>query len=162
IIGYAISIVIGIPFGLILGRWAWVHATFRPLIEFLRPMPVAGILPVVLFFFGYHDATAYAVIAIGAGWIVLLHALDGISGIDPILIETARLFRVSTVRMFCRVALPAAMPHIFTGLRVALGIALTLAIVVEMIAGFGGLGTYISVAQGAVQVVNSYSGIIMI
>jgi len=71
VVGYAVAVVIAIPCGLALGRWAWAHAAFEPLIEFLRPMPVAGILPVVLFFLGYHDATAYAVIAFGAGWIVL-------------------------------------------------------------------------------------------
>jgi ABC-type nitrate/sulfonate/bicarbonate transport system permease component len=162
IVGYAIAVVIAIPCGLALGRWAWAHAAFEPLIEFLRPMPVAGILPVVLFFLGYHDATAYAVIAFGAGWIVLLHAMDGIHGVDPVLVDTARVFRISTTRLFCMIVLPAAMPHIFTGLRVALGIALTLAVVVEMIAGFGGLGTYIGIAQGAVQVINTYSGIVMI
>ena len=161
-VGYAIAIGAGIPLGFALGRWAGLHAALEPLIEFLRPMPVAGVLPIVLFFLGYRDATAYAVIGLGAGWIVLLHAMDGVRSVDPVLIETGRVFRVTAVRMFCRIVLPAATPQIFTGLRVALGISLTLAVVVEMIAGFGGLGTYMNIAQGAAQAVDAYAGLVMI
>src|SRR6185437_13383964 len=101
-------------------------AALEPLIEFLRPMPVAGVLPIVLFFLGYRDATAYAIVAFGAGWIILLHAMDGVRGVDPVLIDTGRVFRISTPRMFRRIVLPAAAPEVFTGLRVALGISLTL------------------------------------
>jgi NitT/TauT family transport system permease protein len=162
VVGFAIAVALGIPSGFALGRWPVLYAAFEPVVEFLRPMPVAGVLPIALFIFGYRDLTAYAVIAFGAGWIVLLHSMDGIRGVDPVLVDTARTFRTSNPRVFFMVVLPAASPHIFTGLRVAIGIALTLAVVVEMIAGFGGLGTYIGLTQGAVQVTDTYAGIVMI
>lgn len=161
-VGFLLAIVVGIPCGYALGRWETLRAAFEPLIEFLRPLPVVAILPIALYLLGYGDAMAYSVIAFGAGWIVLLHAMDGIRGVDPVLVDTGRTFGISPLRQFITILVPAAAPMTFTGLRIAAGLALMLTIVVELVTGFGGLGTYIGFAQGTMQIAQNYAGLLFI
>ena len=138
VIGYLLAVAIGVPLGFALGRWKLLHAAFEPLIEFARPMPVVAILPIAIFVLGLGDLMACSVIAFASGWIVLLHAMDGIRGVDPVLLDTGRVFRISGWRQFVTIILPAAAPHTFTGLRVGLGIAVIVTVVIELILGFGG------------------------
>jgi ABC-type nitrate/sulfonate/bicarbonate transport system permease component len=162
VVGYLLAAMIGIPLGFAFGRWATLYAALEPIIEFLRPMPVVAVLPIALFVLGLGDNMAYAVIAFGAGWIILLHAMDGIRGVDPVLVDTGRTFRVSGPRLFWTVIVPAAAPHAFTGLRVSLAISLILAVVIELIVGLGGLGAYIGLSQGALRVPETYAGIVLV
>jgi ABC-type nitrate/sulfonate/bicarbonate transport system permease component len=89
--------------------------------------------------------------------------MDGARGIDPVLIETGRTFRISRRRQFFTIVLPAAAPRTFTGLRVGLGIAVIVTVVVELISGFaGGLGDYIGQLEGALRTPEAYAGIAVI
>lgn len=162
LIGYLLAVAIGIPLGFALGRWKLLHAAFDPIIEFARPMPVVAILPIAIFMLGLGDVMACSVIAFASGWIVLLHAMDGIRGVDPVLLDTGRVFRISGWRQFVTIILPAAAPHTFTGLRIGLGIAVIVTVVIELISGFGGgLGAYIGLQQGALALPESYAGIVL-
>ena len=162
LVGYLLAVVVAVPAGFALGRWATLYAAFEPVIEFLRPMPVVAILPIALFVLGLGDLMAYTVIAFGSGWIMLLHALDGVRGVDPVLVETGRTLKVSGPRMFRTIILPAAAPHTFTGLRVSLAISLILAVVIELIVGVGGLGAFIGLSQGALRIPETYAGIVLV
>ena len=163
VVSFALATVIGVPVGFALGRVRLLHAALEPMIEFLRPMPVIAILPIAVLILGLGDMMIYSVIAFGAGWVILLHAMDGARGIDPVLIETGKTFRVSRLRRFVTIILPAAAPQTFTGLRVGLGIAVIITIVVELVSGFaGGLGDYIGTLEGALQTPVAYAGIIII
>ncbi len=140
-----------------------LYAALEPVIEFLRPMPVIAVLPLAVLMLGLGDGMAYAVIAFGSGWVVLLHAMDAIRSIDPVLIDTGRTFQVSRTRQFLTIILPAAAPQTFTGLRVGLGNAVIVTVVVELISGFGGgLGDYIGEEQGALRTPEAYAGIVLI
>jgi ABC-type nitrate/sulfonate/bicarbonate transport system permease component len=162
LIGYLLAVALGVPLGFALGRWRALHAAFEPLIEFARPMPVVAILPIAIFVLGLGDLMACSVIAFASGWIVLLHAMDGIRSVDPVLLDTGRVFRVSGWRQFVTILLPAAAPHTFTGLRVALGIAVIVTVVIELISGFGGgLGAYIGLQQAALALPEAYAGIVL-
>jgi len=158
-VGFLLAVIVGIPCGYALGRWDTLHAAFEPMIEFLRPLPVAAILPIALYLLGYGDTMTYAVVAFGAGWIVLLHAMDGIRGVDPVLVATGRTFGISPFRQFVTILVPAAAPMTFTGLRIAAGLALMLTIVVQLVTGFGGLGTYIGFSQNTMQISQNYVGL---
>ena len=161
IVGYALATLVGIPVGFVLGRSRLLYAAVEPLIEFLRPMPVIAILPIALLILGLGDTMIYTVIAFGSGWTMLLHAMDGARGVDPILMETGATFRISRIRTFLTIVLPAAAPQTFTGLRVGLGIAVAITFVVELVSGFaGGLGDYVGQLQGALRVPEAYAGII--
>jgi sulfonate transport system permease protein len=163
IVGFSFAVVFGVLFGFALGRSKLLHAAFEPIIEFLRPMPVVAILPIAIFVLGLGDRMTYSVVAFASGWIILLHAMDGIRSIDPVLIDTGRTFHVRPLRQFLTIALPASAPHTFTGMRVGFGIAVIVTVVVELISGFGGgLGDYIGVSQGALRVPEAYSGIVLV
>jgi len=159
-LAFVIAGVVCIPAGFALGRWELLHAAFRPLIEFLRPMPVIAILPIAVFLFGLGDGMVVSVIAFASGWVVLLHAMDGIRSVDPILIDTGTTFQISGPRQFFTIVVPAAAPHVFTGLRLGLGTAVIVTVVVEFASGFGGgLGNYIDVSQGALRIPETYAGV---
>jgi sulfonate transport system permease protein len=163
IISFALASVIGVPVGFALGRAQLLHAALEPLIEFLRPMPVIAVLPIAVLILGLGNMMIYSVIAFGAGWVILLHAMDGARGIDPVLIETGRTFRIPRMRQFFTIILPAAAPQTFTGLRVGLSIAVIITIVVELVSGFaGGLGDYIGTLEGALRTPEAYACIIIV
>jgi ABC-type nitrate/sulfonate/bicarbonate transport system permease component len=162
IAGYAIASLVGIPLGLALGRWRILHASLEPVIEFFRPMPVIAVVPIAMFVLGLGDALAIAVIAFGSGWISLLYTMDGVRGVHPILVDTGRTFQIAGPRLFWQIVLPAASPQIMTGLRVSLSISLILAIVIELMVGFGGLGSFIGMAQGSVRIPETYAGIAVV
>jgi len=160
--GYAIASLVGIPAGLALGRWTFLHASLEPVIEFFRPMPIVAVLPIAMFLLGLGDTMAIAVIAFGSGWISLLYTMDGVRGVHPVLVDTGRTFQIGGARLFWYIVLPAASPQIFTGLRVSLSISLILAIVLELMVGFGGLGSFIGMAQGSVRIPETYAGIAVV
>jgi ABC-type nitrate/sulfonate/bicarbonate transport system permease component len=163
VISYLLAVVVAIPAGFALGRWRLAYAAFGPLIEFLRPMPVVAILPIAAFMLGLNDRMCFTVIAFSSGWIVLLHAMDGLRGVDPVLVDTGRTFGVSGLRQFFTILLPAASPNVFTGLRLGLGIAVVITVVVELATGFdGGLGAYVATSQGSMLVPETYVGIFLI
>jgi ABC-type nitrate/sulfonate/bicarbonate transport system permease component len=163
VLSFLLASVVSIPLGFALGRWELLHAAVRPLIEFLRPLPVIAILPIAVFLLGLGDRMAISVIAFGSGWVILLHAMDGIRAIDPVLIDTAKTFQISARRQFFTIILPAASPHLFTGLRLGLGIAVIVTVVVEFASGYGGgLGDYIDTAQGALRIPETYAGVALI
>jgi len=159
-LGFGWASLIAIPVGILLGRSRTLYAAFWPLFEFLRPMPIVAVMPILIFFLGLGDRMSTTMTAIGAGWYILINTVDGIRSVDPVLIETGRTFRVARLRQLWTIYLPAAAPQIFTGLRLALGIAVIVTVVVEMASGFGGgLGSYISTNSGSFRLPEAYAGI---
>lgn len=162
-VSFALAAIVAVPAGFALGRSRLLFAACEPLIEFLRPMPVIAVLPIAVLVLGLGDTMIDVVIAFGSGWVVLLHAMDGARGIDPVLIDTGATFRVSRSRRFFTIVLPAAAPMTFTGLRVGLGIAVIITVVVELVSGFaGGLGDYVGQLEGALRTPEAYAGIVAI
>jgi ABC-type nitrate/sulfonate/bicarbonate transport system permease component len=111
---------------------------------------------------GASSGTRIAVIAFGSCWAVLLNAIDGARGVDPLLIDTGRVNRLGTLELLRRIVLPAALPQIFAGLRIALGIALIVMVFSEMIASTSGLGYYILTSQRRFLVPETYGGVLLI
>jgi ABC-type nitrate/sulfonate/bicarbonate transport system permease component len=155
--------IFAIPLGIALGLSRSIAAALGPLIEFLRPMPVVAVMPIAIYFLGLGNRMSVTVTAVGAGWLVLINTMDGIRAVDPVLVETGRTLRISKFRQLTTILLPAAAPQIFTGLRLALGIAVIITVVVELASGFGGgLGAYISISSGSMQVSDAYAGIALV
>jgi len=162
-LGFGWASIVALPLGIALGRSKILLAALGPLFEFLRPMPVVAVLPILIFFLGLGDRMSLTMIGIGSGWYILFNTIDGIRGVDPVLGETGRTFQVSRLRQLWTIYLPAAAPQIFTGLRLALGIAVIIAVLVEMASGFGGgLGSYISTNGGSFRLAEAYAGICMV
>jgi ABC-type nitrate/sulfonate/bicarbonate transport system permease component len=154
---------IATPLGILLGLSKSAFEALWPLIEFMRPMPVIAIMPIAIYFLGLGNKMSVTVTAIGAGWLILINTMDGIRAVDPVLIETGRTFHISKMRRLFTILLPAAAPQIFTGLRLGLGIAVIITVVVELASGFGGgLGAYISISSGSFALPGAYAGICLV
>jgi ABC-type nitrate/sulfonate/bicarbonate transport system permease component len=95
-------------------------------------------------------------------WPILINTIDGVKRIDPVLVQTGRIFGLGPWRLLQRVILPAASPYIVTGLRISLAIALILVTTAEMIAGGTGLGFFILDEERSLRNGNMYAGIILV
>jgi ABC-type nitrate/sulfonate/bicarbonate transport system permease component len=147
LLGLAISVLIAVPLGIGLGLNDVVFRSTRFVVEFLKPIPVVAILPLVLLIYGTTLKMKLVLIVFGTVWPLLIHVLYGVQSVDPVVASTARAFRLGLRERVLRVILPSASPMIATGLRVSAVTALILSIVTELVGGAKGLGFEITRAQ---------------
>lgn len=147
LVGYAIAVLAGVSFGLLIGRVRVLEIAFNPLITFARSIPPAAILPFFILAMGATDWMRITVIAVGSVWPTLLATIDGVRGIDPAVIDTTRVFKTSRVRRIFKVFLPAASPLILAGMKTSLAFSIILVIVSEMMAATQGIGHFIFSSQ---------------
>ena len=140
LIGFAIAACLGISMGILVGYSKLFADLFDPLIQILRPIPITAWLPFAVIFFGIKTASAVSLIALGAFFPIVINTTAGVQRVSPSLIRAARMLGAPKLHILPRVAFPAALPSIFTGLRIGLGMAWVLVIVSEMLAVKGGLG----------------------
>lgn len=158
--GYVIAVVCGIAIGLGMGYWRTIYNLLEPLTELLRPIPSPAYIPLAILFFGLGDQMKIFVVAFSCFFPVLLNTFGAIRAVDPVLINTGRTFKTSRRRMIGSILLPAAVPGIFTGMRVALAISLILVVIAEMVASNSGIGYFILNSQRLFQVRDMYAGIL--
>jgi NitT/TauT family transport system permease protein len=138
--GFAIGAGMALPLGLLMGGSAWIYQLMNPLVQLLRPIPPIAYIPLAILWFGLGNPPAFFLISLGAFFPVLMNTISGVRTVDVIYIRAARNLGASGATLFLRVILPAATPHILTGLRVGFGVAFIVVIVAEMIAVNNGLG----------------------
>jgi NitT/TauT family transport system permease protein len=138
--GFIIGAVLALPLGLLMGTSRFLHDLFNPLIQILRPIPPIAYIPLAILWFGLGNPPALFLISLGAFFPVLMNTISGVRHVDQLLIRAARNLGANGTTLFIRVILPAATPHILTGLRVGIGVAFIVVIVAEMIAVNNGLG----------------------
>jgi ABC-type nitrate/sulfonate/bicarbonate transport system permease component len=146
-VGFALAAMIAVPVGTAMGQWRQIRQLLEPIVDSLRPMPSAAVIPVSILLLGLGFEMKTAVVVFGSLWPIIINTMDGIRGVDSLLIDTGRLLQLDRLALLRRVILPAALPSIFSGLRISLGIALILTVTAEMIAGTDGLGYFILDAQ---------------
>ncbi len=139
-VGFAIAAAAGVGLGVLIGWYAAVEELLDGMINFLRAVPMTAWVPFAVFFFGIHESAAVFLIAFGSFFPIVVNAAAGARQTPRILIRAARMLGTRPRKLLVRVVLPAALPSIFTGLRVGLGLAWVLVIVAEMLAVQGGLG----------------------
>ena len=160
--GWVIASAIGIALGAMIGLSKGARAYLGPMLEALRPLPVAALVPVFVAVFGYTEQMVLAVIGFGALWPCLLATIGGFSSVEPRLFEVARVLQMSRMAVLWRIALPAALPEILSGMRVGLTVALILVVVGEIMASRPGVGLSILEAQRAFQSADLYAGIFVL
>jgi ABC-type nitrate/sulfonate/bicarbonate transport system permease component len=158
--GYVIGCGCGIALGLLLGTNRWARYVLKPLIEVMRPIPAPAIVPPLILLLGVDNALKIFVVALACFYPVFLNTLAGVAGVDEVLLQTARTFKVSARRVLLNVILPASLPMIAAGMRTATGIALVVTVIAEMIAGSAGLGYYIIQMQYALKPEPMYAAVI--
>ena len=160
--GYAIAAVAGIGIGALLWTLRWVRDATSPFVYFLYVLPTPVLIPAIMTIFGLGFTMKVVIIAFAAVWPTLLNTVDGMKGVDPIKLDSARVLGLSGPRTARSVVLPAAMPQIVAGLRSSLQVSIILMVVSEMVASTGGIGFFILNAQQAFSIVDMWTGIIVL
>jgi NitT/TauT family transport system permease protein len=141
--GFFLAALIGIPLGLMIGRLKFLRQLLDPTINLLRPIPVTAWLPLSMIFFGLGPNAAIFLVFLGAFYPILLNTIFGVRSVDVRLFEAAAMLGCTGSAMFRQVVLPASLPSIFNGLRIAHGFAWILIVVGEMTGVPTGLGSVI-------------------
>lgn len=138
--GFLIGAGLALPLGLLMGVSRLWHELLDPLVQVLRPIPPIAYIPLAILWFGLGDPPALFLIALGAFFPVLMSTIAGVRQVDAIYIRAARNLGAGPLPLFRRIILPAAMPSILAGARIAMGTSFIVVIVAEMIAVNSGLG----------------------
>jgi ABC-type nitrate/sulfonate/bicarbonate transport system permease component len=121
-LGYAVAALLGIPLGLLMGWSTGLLRMIRPLFELVRPIPPLAWIPIAILWFGIGIKSAAFIIFLGAFFPILLNTISGVLSIHPILIEAARTLHAKEKDIFLKVLFPGAVPSIFVGMRIGIGI----------------------------------------
>jgi len=138
--GFGLAALVAIPLGLMIG---WNRLTGRlvdPTIQLLRPVPITAWLPFAIAVFGIYDASALFLIGMGAFYPIVVNTTHGVRDTNLLLLRAARMMGAGSGTVLAKVVFPSALPSIFTGMRLGIGVAWTAVIVAEMIAVKSGLG----------------------
>lgn len=161
-IGLALGAIPGVIVGLAMGLLRPVHDALNPLFAALFPIPKIALLPLLLLIFGIGETSKYVVIAINIFFLMTLNTYAGVAGIPRIYFDVARNLRASRLTTYLTVALPGALPGIFTGLKICMGTALILLVAVEFSTADSGVGYRIWWAWTVFWVDTMYVGFLVI
>ena len=160
--GFLIAAASGVALGLACGWFRWLSWMARPLVELLRPIPPLAWIPMAIVWFGLGEASKVFVIALGAFFPVFTSAFRGITIVPPVLFSAAQTMDVRGLRLLWKVAVPAALPDIATGLRVSLGLSFGVLVAAELIAAERGMGQLIMEARQVGHLGVAIFGILLI
>ena len=139
-LSWGLAAAVAIPLGIVMGRSERLERFVRPFVELFRPISPIAWIPLAVLWFGIGLSGKVFIIFIGSFFPVLLNTIAGVRGVPPILVTAARTFGCSPLQLTTRVCIPAALPTIATGLRIAFGTAWMTIIAAEMVASRSGLG----------------------
>jgi NitT/TauT family transport system permease protein len=145
--GFALAALLAVPLGVLLARYASMSQLVEPTLGVLRPIPVTAWVPLVLIVFGLGSHSAIILIFIGSFFPIFINTLLGVKRVPPRLIEAAQMLGTSEGEMLYKVILPAAVPSVFAGMRIALGLAWVVVVVGETVGVPNGLGSVITEAR---------------
>jgi ABC-type nitrate/sulfonate/bicarbonate transport system permease component len=145
--GLALGGGIGLIFGILLGSSVRADRLMEFSVEALRPIPSVALIPVAMLTFGFGFRMEIAIVAFASFWPVLILTRNAVAGVDPALYDVARVLRLTPLARTVKIVLPAALPRIFVGFRLAAGIALTVAVTVEVSTNPLGLGYGMMLAE---------------
>lgn len=147
--GFGLAVLIGVPLGLILGWFKPAFTALNPFIQILRPISPIAWIPVAILWFGVKDTAPIFLIFLASVFPITVSAMAAVQNMQQIYLRAAQNFGLSGIQLFRRVILPAALPQIITGVRIALGVAWLVVVAAEMIAVNSGLGYLIIDARNA-------------
>ncbi|HEY9759057.1 MAG TPA: ABC transporter permease [Oculatellaceae cyanobacterium] len=142
-LGFMLGTIMGIVFGARLAVSKLTARLFEPTLSVLAPVPVIAWVPMLIMLFGIGEISKVLLIALGTFFVLTTHVITGIRSTSRELVELALVLGKSEWDMFCFVLFPSAVPEIFVGLRVAMGLSWTLLLISEIIASSDGLGWFI-------------------
>jgi ABC-type nitrate/sulfonate/bicarbonate transport system permease component len=140
VIGFLLVALLGIVFGIAAGYFRPVGTFFTPIVDVLNPVPKIALLPILMVWFGISDTTRVLLIFLTAFFPCFIATQDGVHGVKQVFVWAAQNMGASRVQILWKIILPAALPKIFDGLRVSLGLTFVMMFSSEMIGSSNGLG----------------------
>ena len=147
--GFGLAVLLGVPLGLILGWFRPAFLALNPLIQILRPISPIAWIPVAILWFGVKDTAPIFLIFLASVFPITVSAMAAVMNMQSVYLRAAQNFGLQGLPLFRRVILPATLPQILTGIRIALGVAWLVVVAAEMIAVNSGLGYLIIDARNA-------------
>jgi NitT/TauT family transport system permease protein len=162
LIGFALGAIPALLLGITMGLFRWPRAFFSPMIAALYPIPKIAILPLIMLIFGLGEPSKWVIIAIGTFFLVLYNTMAGVMNIPNIYLDVGKNFGASRIQFYWTIALPGALPLIFTGLKLAAGVALLIIVAAEFVGAKTGIGYLIWQSWQTFSVETMYVGLVVI
>jgi NitT/TauT family transport system permease protein len=144
LIALVAATLVAVPVGLLLGSVPGLRAATSVIIEFLRPIPTVTLIPLVLVAFGDGAQIKIVLAAFASIWPILFNVMYGLREVDPLLVDTARAYRIGRLRLALGVRLPYVAPFAPTGIRLSAAISLIVIVSTEFVSNSGiGFGSYV-------------------
>jgi NitT/TauT family transport system permease protein len=140
VVGFVFGASAGVVIGLVMGGSRWARAILGPMMASIYPIPKIAIFPLILLVFGLGETSKYVTVAIAVFFLVLFPTITGVLGIPRIYIDAGENLGARGFEFYRRIAFPGALPSIFTGFRVGLGVALIIIVGVEFVGATSGIG----------------------
>ncbi|MGC5014943.1 ABC transporter permease [Streptosporangium sp. DT93] len=160
--GFVLAILVAVPVGLAIGRYRPVADFLSPVLELFRNTSAVALLPVFILVLGLGEPSKIVFVFYACSWPILLNTVSGVRTVEPLLIKSARSMGLGSLRLFQKVILPAAVPTIFTGIRLAGATSILVLLFAEMVGAKAGLGYLVQDAQFSFRIPDMYAGIITI
>jgi NitT/TauT family transport system permease protein len=157
--GFAVGTSLGVVSGILVGSIRPLEKAFDPVLLFFRSLSILALFPVFLLFFGLGEQSKVAIVTWAAFWPVFISTVNAVKGVEKILINAARTLGGGRGYIFTRVVLPASVPNIFPGIRLAASYSFTALVAAEYLGATEGIGIYIRSSQEGYQIPAMYSGI---
>jgi nitrate/nitrite transport system permease protein len=141
--GYVIAILLGTPLGFLLGMSKFFRSSFDPIVQILRPVSPLAWLPLGLVLFHKPEPAGTFTIAMCSMWPTVLNTALGVRSVPQDYLNVAKVLKLSKLKTLVKVMVPAAMPYMFTGFRLSLGIAWLVIVAAEMLTGAPGVGGFL-------------------
>ncbi|RQH02436.1 ABC transporter permease [Natrarchaeobius oligotrophus] len=161
-VGFVAAVLVGVPLGLMMGSSSKVEYLLEPYISSLYPVPRIAFYPLLLVILGFGHSSKIAIIFVEALIPIILGAYYGVGGVQERYIWSARNFGASQYQLFKEVVLPGSLPYIFSGIRMAMPIAIIVTVVTEMISASRGIGYLIIYSQASFEPETVFAAVVVI
>ena len=161
-LAFFIGTAVGLLLGLLMGYYKYIRAAFYVVTEVLRPIPPLAFITLFILWFGIGEVSKVLIILYAGALIVMLNTMEGVRACPREKILAARTLGANDFAIFLSVIFPAALPHIFTGMRVALSVDFGILVAAELLAGDMGIGYMIQDASTFFNVEALFVSILMI
>jgi NitT/TauT family transport system permease protein len=158
--GFGLAVAAAVPLGLLIGWYKPVATLLSPLLEVFRNTAALALLPVFVLLLGIGETSKIAIVFYACTWPILLNTISAVRAVDPTLLRLARSMDLGGFRLFQKVILPAAVPAVFTGIRLAGALSILVLVAAEMVGAKAGLGYLINASQFNFAIPQMYAGIV--
>jgi len=160
--GFFLAILVGIPIGLAIGMSKSFQYAFEPFIQIFKPVSPLAWLPLLLFVFQDINTTAISTIFVTSIWPIIINTALGVRNVNEDYLNVAKVLKFTSLEKVFQIILPVAIPYIFTGMRLSLGIAWLVIVAAEMLTGGIGIGFWIWDEYNNLSYHNIIIGIIIV